>query len=115
MSTAGLQPPEMVDEGEPFRLLPIVNRFSGLVLVVVGLYVAYYGWFELRLMSGGSPDDPVIAAARRVQGTLAGWVYQHGAWPWLAGLGVVLLAAAAWAWRRRRPVRREPASLDSST
>lgn len=95
------------------RILPIVNRISGLVLVVVGLYVAYYGWFELRLVSGGSPDDPVIAAARRVQGALAGWVYQHGAWPWLVGLGVVLLAAAGWTWRRRLPVRREPAPPDS--
>ncbi len=35
-------------------VLPYVNRISGAICVVVGLYVAYYGWFELRLFAGGS-------------------------------------------------------------
>lgn len=29
-------------------VLPYVSRLSGVMLVVVGLYVAYYGWFEIR-------------------------------------------------------------------
>lgn len=86
------------------RVLPYVNRISGAVLLVVGLYVAYFGWYELRLFSGaGSADDPVIAAAGRVQRTLAGWVYEHGAWPWLLMLATLVAGAAGTlAWRRRR-------------
>jgi cytochrome c biogenesis protein CcdA len=86
------------------QVLPYVNRISGAVLLVVGLYVAYFGWYELRLFSGaGSADDPVIAAAGRVQRTLAGWVYEHGAWPWLLMLATLVAGAAATlAWRRRR-------------
>lgn len=86
------------------RVLPYVNRISGAVLLLVGLYVAYFGWYELRLFSGaGSADDPVIAAAGRVQRTLAGWVYEHGAWPWLLMLATLVAGAAATlAWRRRR-------------
>lgn len=86
------------------QILPYVNRISGAIMVAVGLYVAYYGWFELRLFSGaGSADDPVIGAAGRIQRVLAGWVYQHGAWPWLLLLGVLTAATAAgWAWRRHR-------------
>lgn len=77
------------------RVLPYVNRVSGAVLVAVGLYVAYYGWFEVRLFSStGSVDDPVIRAAGRVQRALASWVYQAGAWPWLVILGVVTAAVA---------------------
>lgn len=87
------------------RVLPYVNRISGAVLLVVGLYVAYFGWYELRLFSGaGSADDPVIAAAGRVQRTLAGWVYEYGAWPWLLMLAT-LVAGAALVWRRRRASR----------
>lgn len=81
--------------------LPYVNRVSGLILVVVGLYVGYYGLYEIRLFTaGGSADDPVISAAGRLQRVLAGWVYQHGAWPWLL-VGALLLVVAAVAWTRR--------------
>lgn len=90
------------------QILPYVNRISGAVLLVVGIYVAYYGWYELRLFNGtGGADDPVITAAGRVQRTLAGWVYQHGAWPWLIMLATLVAGAAATlAWRRRRRASR---------
>lgn len=86
------------------RVLPYVNRLSGVVLVLVGLYVGYYGLYEIRLFTAnGNPEDPVITAAGRLQRALAGWVYEHGAWPWLSLVGVLAAAAgAAWAWRRRR-------------
>ncbi len=89
-------------------ILPYINRISGVILLVVGLYVAYYGWFELRLFSGaGSAEDPVIAAAGRIQRVLAGWVYQGGAWPWLLALATLVAGTvAALAWQRRRRASR---------
>ncbi len=91
------------------RMMPYVNRIGGALLVVVGIYVAYYGIYEVRLFSaGGSPNDPVIAAAGRLQGAIAAWTHNHGAWPWLLALAALLVAAllGAWrttgAWRRRR-------------
>lgn len=75
-------------------VLPYVSRLSGVMLVAVGLYVVYYGWFEIRLYgSPGGLRDPVIAAAARIQTVLAGWVYANGPWPWVAG--VMAIAAAA--------------------
>jgi cytochrome c biogenesis protein CcdA len=82
------------------RIVPYVNRISGALLVAVGLYVGYYGLYEIRLFTAnGNPDDPVIAAAGRVQGAIAGWVHQHGAWPWLLALAVLAVTAVAAAWR----------------
>ncbi len=79
------------------RIVPYVNRISGVLLLVVGLYVGYYGLYEIRLFTGnGNPEDPVIAAAGRVQGAIAGWVHQHGAWPWLVTLAVLVVLAAGW-------------------
>ena len=70
--------------------------------MLVGLYVAYYGVYELRLFHGGAdPGDAVIAAAARLQGAVAGWVHQHGGWPWVAALSVLVAAAIAGAWYRR--------------
>ncbi|ORW08613.1 cytochrome c biogenesis CcdA family protein [Mycobacterium kyorinense] len=85
------------------RILPFVNRAGGALLVVVGLYVGYYGLYEVRLFAlHGHPQDTVIAAAGRVQGALAGWVHQHGAWPWLLALLLLIAAALATARYRRR-------------
>lgn len=76
------------------RIMPYLNRISGLLLVVVGLYVAYYGYYEVRLFSGNAdPQDPVIAAAGRLQGAIAGWVHRQGAWPWVAALAVLAMLA----------------------
>jgi cytochrome c biogenesis protein CcdA len=91
------------------RIVPYVNRISGALLVLVGAYVAYYGWFELRLYAGGAdPRDPIIAAAGRFQGALAGWVHRHGAWPWLVALAVMLLVVVAWGLPRGLRRRESP-------
>ncbi|MGD1112303.1 MAG: cytochrome c biogenesis CcdA family protein [Mycobacterium sp.] len=95
------------------RTLPLVNRIGGVLLILVGLYVGYYGLYELRLLNAdANPQDAVITAAGRLQGALAGWVHQHGLWPWVVGLSVLVLGALAAAWRRRARSRR-PASAAS--
>jgi cytochrome c biogenesis protein CcdA len=84
------------------RVLPLVNRIGGALLVLVGLYVGYYGVYELRLFNtNANPEDAVIGAAGRLQGALAGWVHQHGVLPWAVALFVLVAGAAAATWRRR--------------
>lgn len=85
------------------RVLPLVNRISGGLLVLTGLYVGYYGFYELRLFAGATVNarDGVITAAGRLQGVLAGWVHEHGAWPWVAALAMLTLGGLAGAWYRR--------------
>jgi hypothetical protein len=86
------------------RIQPFVNRISGVLLVLVGLYVGYYGIYELRLVNAAAqmnPQDAVITAAGRLQGVLAVWVHQHGAWPWAVALVVLVVGAFAGAWYRR--------------
>jgi hypothetical protein len=85
------------------RIVPYVSRLSGALLVLVGLYVGYYGVYEVRLFHfGGDPNDPVISAAGELQGALVGWVDHHGAWPWLGALAMLAGGAALWRASRRR-------------
>lgn len=84
------------------RLLPRINRISGALLVLVGLYVGYYGVFELRLAAGADPDDPVVSAAARAQGTVVGWVDAVGPGPLVVVFAVLTVAGAAVAVRARR-------------
>jgi cytochrome c biogenesis protein CcdA len=75
------------------RLLGLVPRLGGVILLVSGGYVAYYGWYELRLardlrLAG---HDPVVAAAGVVQEWLAGVVSAAGAGTFAVLLGVLTL------------------------
>jgi cytochrome c biogenesis protein CcdA len=84
------------------NVLPVINRIGGFLVILVGLYVAYYGTYELRLLHGyASTEDTVISVAGRVQSAVAGWVHSHGGWPWVLALSVLAAFALTWAWRRR--------------
>jgi cytochrome c biogenesis protein CcdA len=86
-------------------LLPRVSRIGGVLLTVVGLYVAYYGVYELRLFFGDAdPADPVVDFAGVVQGALVDTVTAIGPWPFAAVL--VLLVAAGVVGVRRRAARK---------
>ena len=71
--------------------MPYLVRLGGVLVVVVGVYVTYYGIYEVRLFQyGGQATDPVIEAAGAVQQTLVGWVDAVSA-EWLAVSLVVLV------------------------
>lgn len=83
-------------------LLPHISRIGGALLVLVGLYVTYYGIYELRLFLGGAdPADPVVDAAGVVQNALVNWLTAVGPVPPLLLL-MALLAGATLLVRRRR-------------
>lgn len=91
-----------------------VPRAAGFLMVMVGAYVAYYGWWELRVLAGDAAEDTVVATAGRLQAFLAGAVTALGP-VWLtvilvvpAGLALVVRSRAS----RSRPLssaRKAPA------
>ncbi|MBA3233114.1 MAG: cytochrome c biogenesis protein CcdA [Propionibacteriales bacterium] len=72
--------------GRMRRLGRWVPLLAGGLLVLSGGYVAYYGWWELRVLAGGELNDPVIARAQDVQGYAANVVGNLGA----GGVGAIL-------------------------
>ncbi|GAA1756663.1 cytochrome c biogenesis CcdA family protein [Nonomuraea bangladeshensis] len=88
------------------RLLPYVSRASGALLTLAGLYVLYYGWYELRVFAGQNTDDPIVNAATAAQTTIAGWIAELGPGPLALALGL-LLALTTLILRTTR--RRDPA------
>jgi cytochrome c biogenesis protein CcdA len=68
-----------------------VPRLSGVLLLLSGLYSLYYGIWELRVLSGGSAVDPIVAIAEQVQSALTRVVRTLG------GAGVAaLLGGLVW-------------------
>ncbi|MDN4517447.1 cytochrome c biogenesis CcdA family protein [Mycolicibacterium austroafricanum] len=92
------------------RVLPYVGRIAGALVFLTGLYVTYYGYYEIRLFFfGASAQDPVIEAAGAVQNWLAAQVGALGVWPLVGVLMLGAASAAAWqlAGRRRHASRRD--------
>jgi cytochrome c biogenesis protein CcdA len=80
------------------RAGPVVSRLAGLLLTVAGGYVAYYGWYEVRLNSEGprALGDPIVHAAGVVQQwlaqglTTAGVATVFGAFVLLLAVGLIV-------------------------
>jgi cytochrome c biogenesis protein CcdA len=77
------------------RLLPYVSRVSGGLLVLAGAYIAYYGWYELRVNSGAAADDPIVGFATGVQGALSGRLGELGAGLIAIAFATVVVSAVA--------------------
>ncbi|MDK1348777.1 cytochrome c biogenesis protein CcdA [Streptomyces sp. 378] len=82
------------------RLGSVASRLGGALLLLVGAYVAYYGWYEIRVLRDPGTSDPVIEAAGTVQQFVAGLLDDVGV-PVIAAAFVTLLLIAV-ALRRRR-------------
>lgn len=91
----------------------LLARPAGVLLVVAGGYVAWYGVWELRVFEAGAGADPVVETAGGMQRWLADATEGLGAWGFLAVLLTLLSLAVllgrrpgnAAATRREHPAR----------
>lgn len=92
------------------RLLPHINRIAGTIVLLTGLYVTYYGYYEIRLFfANGDANDPIIEGAAAIQSWLAHGVDLLGAWPLVGTAGILVVVAFLWRIRSRNvPTSRKP-------
>lgn len=87
------------------RALPYINRVSGALLVVAGAYLAWYGWYEVRVLlwndTGAEPGP--VAWVTRWSADISTWVQNTGATRVALLLGIVICASVLLAvlWPRR--------------
>jgi len=71
------------------RALPYIYKVSGVLLLVAGAYVSYYGWYELRVrngdLGGGGPAQLVFDWNAEI----SSWIQRTGP----LRIGIVLAAA----------------------
>lgn len=81
----------------------VLPRVGGLVLVLAGGYVAWYGIWELRVLHADAGRDAVVEQAASIQRWLADRVEAVGATGFAIVLGVLLVAALLPRRHRSRP------------
>jgi cytochrome c biogenesis protein CcdA len=83
-------------------LLPHITRIAGVIVLLTGVYVAYYGYYERQLFfSHGSPHDPIVERAASVQIWLQSHVGELGPWPFVWVIAAVVVIAVLPAGVRR--------------
>ncbi|MFD7282587.1 cytochrome c biogenesis CcdA family protein [Streptomyces sp. NPDC059862] len=83
------------------RFGALAPRLGGGLLLLVGAYVAYYGWYEIRVQHDPATTDPVINGAGAAQRAIADTL--DGAGPaGIAALCAALLVVAMLISKRRR-------------
>ncbi len=92
-------------------VLPYVNRIAGIFLIIAGLYVAYYGWYEVRVLRGDflDPDAsaPLVDTVEGWRNSLVAWITeQQTVIGWVTAITVA--AAAGYVVLRRRGATTEP-------
>jgi len=91
------------------RALPYIHKLSGGLLIVAGGYLAYYGWYQIRVFDdpASDPGGPARMVGRW-NDSLRSWITTTG--PTRIGLvllAVILLAViVASGWRASRTARR---------
>jgi len=76
------------------NLLPVMNRIAGGLLVIAGAYVAYYGWYEIRVLDGAR-GDPIIDRAVDLQTWLQNRIVPDDPTSFTIGAVVVLATLTA--------------------
>ena len=88
--------------------LPIMNKVAGGLLLLAGAYVAYYGWYEIRVLNGQT-KDPIIDQAIEVQQWLQNKVVPDNPTSFAIG-AIVLLGVLAAVTTIAKRVRQSPES-----
>ncbi|MFZ4516967.1 MAG: cytochrome c biogenesis CcdA family protein [Microthrixaceae bacterium] len=74
------------------RVLPYVNRISGVLLILAGAFVAYYAWVEIQELNSGS-SSRVVQWSRDLQSALQRWAEGVGAARLAIGATIIIGAA----------------------
>ncbi|MFI5838307.1 cytochrome c biogenesis CcdA family protein [Catenuloplanes sp. NPDC051500] len=84
----------------------VAPRVGGVLLALAGLYVTYYGWYELRVLYDArwAGADPVVEAALGVQESLVSTLEGIGVVPLAIAFGALLVAVLATGLFRRTRV-----------
>jgi cytochrome c biogenesis protein CcdA len=97
------------------KVLPYVGRIAGVLLMIAGAYMAWYGWWEEQTLANNDVAEGPV-------GLVTGWSYD--VYDWINDVGAVRLGLAltgltamvlvlAWGFRASRPTGGRPTAAGS--
>jgi cytochrome c-type biogenesis protein len=86
------------------RAMPYITRIAGGLLVIAGAYVAYYGWYEVRVGQGEADRSSIVGRVTDWSDSITNWVYEVGParLGWILGAALAAVLAVTYGLRVRR-------------
>jgi cytochrome c biogenesis protein CcdA len=81
------------------RFLPYVNRVSGAFLVLAGVFLVIFGWWEIQTLRGNISTNPVVRESLEFQSTLQNWASDVGPTKIAVAAAFILAGFIIWAIR----------------
>lgn len=75
------------------KILPWINRISGVLLSLSGAYLIVYGWWEIQVLRGNISSNRLISFFEDMQTEVNIWIDETGATR--LGIGLLLIVGAA--------------------
>jgi len=75
------------------KILPWINRISGVLLVLSGAYLIVYGWWEIQVLRGNISTNALVSFFEGMQTEINIWIDQTG--PTRLGVGLLFIVGAA--------------------
>ncbi len=75
------------------KVLPWVNRISGVLLALSGAYLIVYGWWEIQIFRGNITSNRLVTFFENMQTEVTIWIQETGATR--LGVGLLLIIGAA--------------------
>lgn len=94
------------------RVLPYLNRISGLLLLVAGLYITWYGYVEIRVLGGDLIDAGPVNTVALWAGELTTYADRYSTWLALAAASVVAVGVGVTLIWRRHPSAQTPDAIN---
>ena len=79
-----------------------ISTLSGYILLVVGLYEAWYGWYEIRILRGNNSSDPIVSFATSIQSKVTQWIANLGSGTIVLSLLLLISVLLLINFRRRK-------------
>jgi cytochrome c-type biogenesis protein len=79
------------------RFLPYVNKVSGGFLLLAGVFLIFYGWWEIQVLSGNIETNRLVDLSLEFQATLTNWANDADPTRLAAGGAFIIGGVLAWA------------------
>ncbi len=81
------------------RVLPYVNKVSGVLLVIAGVFLTLYGWWEIQVLDDPTSSNWVVDRSLDLQNRVQTWVLNSGETRLALAAALIVAAAVLWATR----------------
>jgi len=81
------------------KALPYVNKVSGIFLIIAGVFLIFYGWWEIQVSRGILETNILVDESNKLGSTITNWVATVGGVRIAIAIGLILAAIMLWGLR----------------